>query len=72
MNPRSQNVTPKVLIEENDDLNEQDVVNKDLAEQPTEYGYHLEEDLNQELTTESPFKEISFQQEEKNIVKEFQ
>ena len=65
------NVTPNVFIEEYDDLNEQDVVNEDLAAQPTEYEDHLEAYLNQELTTESLFEDISDQQEE-NIVKEFQ
>ena len=32
-----QNGTPKTLIEEDDDLDEQDVVNGDLESQPTEY-----------------------------------
>ena len=67
-----QNVTQQILIEENDDLDEQYVVNKELASHPTEDEDHLEADLNQELTTEPPFEEISDQQEENNTVKEFQ
>ena len=47
-----QNVTPQILIEEDYGINEQDVVDKYLAAQPTEDEYHLEADLNQELTTE--------------------
>ena len=31
-----QNVTPQILIEEDDDLNEQDVVDEELAAHPTE------------------------------------
>ena len=53
-----------MFIEEYDDLSEQDVANKELAEQTTEDEDHLEADLNQELTIEYPFKEISDQQEE--------
>ena len=63
-----QNVTPQLLIEEDDDLYEQDVVDKELAAQLTEYEDHMKADLNQELTTESPFEEISDQQQE-NMVK---
>ena len=66
-----QNGTPQILIEGDDDLNGQDVVDGELAAQPTEDEDHLEADLNQELTTESPFKEISDHKEE-NIFKEFQ
>ena len=44
-------MTPQILIEEDDDLDEQDVFEEELAAHPTEYEYHLEEDLNQELTT---------------------
>ena len=66
-----QNVKPQMMIEEDDDLYEQDVVNEELAAHPTEYEDYLEEDLNQELTTESLFEDISDQQEE-NTVKEFQ
>ena len=44
-----------MLIEEDDDLDEQDVVYKELAAQPTEDENHLEVYLNQELTTESLF-----------------
>ena len=62
-----QNVTPQILIEEDDDLDEQYVVDKDLAAQPTEYEDRLEVDLNRELT-EYPFEEILDQQQE-NIVK---
>ena len=65
---RDQTETPKVLIEEDDDLNEQDVVDKELAAQPIEDEDHLKAELNQELTIESPFENISDQQEE-NIVK---
>ena len=36
-----QNVTPHILIEEDDELNEQDVVDEELAAQPTEYEDHL-------------------------------
>ena len=50
-----QNTTPQMLIEEDDDLDEQDVVYKELAAQPTEDENHLEAYLNQELTTESLF-----------------
>ena len=57
-----QNVTPQTLIEEDDDLNEQDVVDKELLAHPTEDEDHLEVDLNQEITTESLFKYISDQQ----------
>ena len=39
-------MTPQILIEEDDDLDEQDVVDEDLAAQPTEDD-HLEADLNQ-------------------------
>ena len=46
-----QNRTPQILTEEYDDLDEQDVVNKELAAHPTEDEDHLEADLNQELTT---------------------
>ena len=67
-----QNGTPQIFIEEDDDLYEQDIVNKELAAHPTEYEDHLEADLNQELTMEYPFEDISYQQEENNIVKEFQ
>ena len=45
-----QNVTPQILVQEDDNLDEQDVVNKELAAQPTEYGDHLKAGLNQELT----------------------
>ena len=65
-----QNVTPQILIEEDYDLDEQDVVDEELAAQPTKYEDRLEADLNRELT-EYPFEEISEQQQE-NIVKEFQ
>ena len=41
-----QNVTPQFFTED-DDLDEQDVVDKELAAQPIEYEDHLEEDLNQ-------------------------
>ena len=47
-----QNVTPKIFIEEYYDLYEQDVVEKELASQPTEDEDHLKVDFNQELTTE--------------------
>ena len=36
-----QNLTPQIVIEEDDDLDEQDVVNEDLAAQPTEDEDHL-------------------------------
>ena len=65
-----QNVTPQILIKEDDDLDEQDVVDEDLAAQTTEYEDRLEVELNRELT-EYLFEEISDQQQE-NIVKEFQ
>ena len=39
-----------MLIEEDDDLNEQYAVDKELAAQTTEDEDHLEADLNQELT----------------------
>ena len=63
-------MTPQILIEEYDDLDEQDVVDEELAAQPTEDEDRLEADLNRELT-EYPFEEILDQQQE-NIVKEFQ
>ena len=47
-----QNVTPQILIEQDDDLDEQDVFDKDLAAQTTEYEDHLETHLNQYLTIE--------------------
>ena len=62
------NGTPQILIEEYDELDEQDVVNKELAAQPTEDEDHLKAELNQEITIESTFENISDQQEE-NIVK---
>ena len=62
-----QNVTPQILIEEDDDLDEQDGVDEELAVQPTEDEDRLEAHLNQELT-ESPFEDISDQQQE-NIIK---
>ena len=65
-------MTPQILIEEDEYLDEQDVVNKDLEAHPTKDEDHLEVYLNQELTIESPFEDISDQQEEKNIVKAFQ
>ena len=46
-----QNVTPPILIEEDDDLYGQDVVKKYLVEQTTEYEDHMEADLSQYLTT---------------------
>ena len=46
-----QNRTPQTLIEEDDDLDEQDVVDEELAVQPKDYEDHLEAYLNQELTT---------------------
>ena len=46
-----QNVTPQILTEEYDELYEQDFVNEELAEYPTEDEDHLEAYLNQELTT---------------------
>ena len=58
------------MIEEDDDLDKQDVVDEELAAKTTEDEDHLEADLNQDLT-ESPFEDISDQQQE-NIVKEFQ
>ena len=58
-----QNVTPQILIEEDDDLNEQDIVDKELAAQPTEDEDHLKAYLNQELTIESLFEDISDQQQ---------
>ena len=42
-----QNVTPQILIEEDDDLDEQDIVDEELAAHPTEYEDYLEVDLNQ-------------------------
>ena len=57
-----QSGTPQILIEEDDDLNEQNVVDGELESQPTEDRDHLEADLNQELTTKSPFEDISDQQ----------
>ena len=42
-----------------------------MSVNPTEYEDYLEADFNQDLTIESPFGEVSYQQEE-NIVKEFQ
>ena len=65
---RDKNVTPQILVEEDDELNELDAVDEELAAQRTEDEDHLEADLNQELTTESPL-DISDQQEENNIVK---
>ena len=62
-----QKVTPQILIEEDDDLSEQNAVEEELAAQPTEDEDRLEAQMNQELT-ESPFEEISDQQQE-NIVK---
>ena len=62
-------MTPQILIEEDDYLYEQDVVDEELAAQTTEYEDHLESYLNQELTIEFPFREISDHQVEKNIVK---
>ena len=53
-----QNRTPQILIEEDDNLDEQDVFDGELESPPTEDEDHLEADLNQELTRESPFKEI--------------
>ena len=41
-----QNVTPQILIEEDDDLDEQDVVGEELAAQPTEDEDRLEAHLN--------------------------
>ena len=62
-----QNVTPQILIKEDDDLDEQDVFDEELAAHTTEDEDRLEADLNRELT-ESPFEEISDQQQ-KNIFK---
>ena len=58
-----ENVTPNILMEEDDDLNEQDVVNRDLAAQPAEDEYHMEAYFNQSFTIEYPFEDISDQQE---------
>ena len=61
-----QNMTSIFVIEEDDELDEQYVVNEEMAAHPTEYEDHLEEDFNQDLTTEeelSPYKYISDQQE---------
>ena len=49
-----QNVTPQILMEEDDYLDRKNVVDKGLAAQPTEDEDHLEAYLNQELKTESP------------------
>ena len=65
---KDQNATPQILTEEDDDLDEKDVVDEELAAHPTEDEDHMEADLNNELTTECPFGDISEQQEE-NIVK---
>ena len=62
-----QNMTPQILIEEYDDFDEQDVVDKQLAAYHTEDEDHLEAYLNQELTTESQFEDISDQQEENTV-----
>ena len=62
-------MTPHILKEEYDELNEQDVVDEELAAQLTEDEEHLEAYLNQDPTTDSPFEDISEQQEENNIVK---
>ena len=43
-------MTPQVLIEKDDDLDEQDCVGKELGAHPTEDEDHPEADLNQELT----------------------
>ena len=48
---RDQNMTPQILIEEYDELDEQYVVEEELAYHSTADGDHLEADLNQELKT---------------------
>ena len=54
-------MTPQILIEEDDELDEQYVVDKYLAAYPIDNEDHLESDFNQELATESLYKEISDQ-----------
>ena len=53
-----QNVTPQIFVEEDDDLDEQDFVDKELAAQHTEDEDHLEADLDQELTIEYPLRDF--------------